>query len=331
VRGLKERVRYVHTADGCRLGITELVDPAPPTAPANLPVLLLHGFAQNRLAFTLGALPRALLARGARVFVGELRGHGLSRAVDPNLRRHDWGLEAHLHQDLPALMGHVLAETGAPRLHLMGHSMGGMLGYAALAHEPPLASLTGWAAPLLLGAGRPVVRVAAALVPPLVRAGRPPRVPMDHFLGGLARVLSDPDAGGARRRFQRFVGLSNPHRAAPADLEAILGSADPESSRVFFELARMAGTPRPRLAGVDMIQAVRAWPGRVAAVVGASDLFAGPKSVAPLRAPGQVGLRQVFQVEEGAHVDVTMGHHVEDTVAAVWAFLSADGGPARGA
>lgn len=327
MRGLAERVRYVHAEDGHRLGITELVDPHP-TGPGHLPVLLVHGFAQNRLAFALGPLPRALLVRGCRVFLGELRGHGLSRATDPRLRRHEWGLEAHLQLDLPALIEHVLDETGAPRLHYMGHSMGGMLGYAALAFDPPLASLTGWAAPLLLGAGRPVVRVAAALIPPLVRAGRPPRVPMDLFLGGLAPLLSDPDAGRLARAFQRYVGLSNPHRAAPADLEAILGAADPESSLVFHQLARLAGDPRPVLAGVDMIQAVRAWPGRLAAVVGAADIFAGPKSVAPLAEPGHIGLRQVFVVEEGAHVDVTMGHHVEDTTAALWSFLSVDGGPA---
>ena len=139
-----------------------------------------------------------------------------------------------------------------------------------------------------------------------------------------AAALRTAEGAGRRERVRAVVEAVT----GVGDVEAILGAADPESSLVFHQLARLAGDPRPVLAGVDMIQAVRAWPGRLAAVVGAADIFAGPKSVAPLAEPGHIGLRQVFVVEEGAHVDVTVGHHVEDTTAALWTFLSVDGGPA---
>ena len=70
---------------------------------------MLHGFAQNRLAFRLGPMPQALLERGARVFLGELRGHGASRVEAGQ----SWSLATHLEVDLPALLEGVQRETGA--------------------------------------------------------------------------------------------------------------------------------------------------------------------------------------------------------------------------
>lgn len=325
VRGLRHTVRFAHTDDGHRLAVTEVDHAAAqPAEPGAIPVLLVHGFAQNRLAFALGPLPEALLALGLRVFIGELRGHGHSRDSLGATGRHDWGMAVHLQYDLPAIVQLVLQECGVSTLHFMGHSMGGLLGYAALASAPPFASLTGWAAPIWLGAGRPVVAVAARVVPPLVRLGRPARVPMNHLLGLLSSPLSDPEASWPVRALQRFVGLSNPHQASPHDLKAILGGADPESSEVFFELSQLSARRRPRVAGVDLIEAIQAWPGRLAAVVGAHDIFAGPQSVVPLQGPGHAGLRQIFCIAQGTHVDVAMGHHVPETIESLRPFLRLD-------
>ena|GEM_PF-2546231 len=324
---LNEQVRFEHTHDGQRLAITEVDRGAghPATSPRS-PALLVHGFAQNRLAFTRGPLPSVLLDLGLRVFIGELRGHGRSRPslAGGTFERHDWGMQDHLRYDLPALMTHVLRHTGAEKLHYMGHSMGGLLGYAALASHPPFASFSGWAAPLRLGAGRPEVSLAAALIPPLVRAGRPRQVPMQHFLGALAAPLSEPEAGLPLRGLQRFLGLGNPRQSQPQDLAAILSQADPESSKVFFELARLSMQRRPKVAGVDIKAAVAGWPGPVAAVVGAHDIFAGPKSVRALDGAQHAGARQIVCVEQGTHVDVTMGHHVPDTIETLRGFLCLD-------
>lgn len=323
MRGVDERVRFVHAADGYRLAVTELSPRVVIDGPRSLPVLLVHGFAQNRLAFSLGALPHALHRVGARVFLGELRGHGLSK--DPHHRPADWDLRVHLERDLPALCAHVLEQTGARRLHYMGHSMGGILGYAALAARPPFATLTGWAAPVWLGAGRPVVRLAALAVSPAL-GFRPPHVPMDRFLGTLSRTLADPEARGPSWAFQRYTGISNPHQASPRDLEAILSGADRESPRVFGELAKMSLTRRPRICGVDLIAAIRGWRRPLAAVVGEWDIFANPKTVRPLEVGAHEGPRAVLRIPQGTHVDVTMGHHVPDTVEELWRFLSVDSG-----
>ena len=95
----RQRVRFAHTRDGERLAITEL---GAGTGPV---FVLVHGFAQNRRSFTAGPLPAELLARGARVFAAELRGHGRNRE---GLRGSpaalgEKTLQAPLHYALPAI------------------------------------------------------------------------------------------------------------------------------------------------------------------------------------------------------------------------------------
>lgn len=321
-----ERTEFVATADGQRLALTEGVGPEGPGPAGGVAFLLVHGFAQNRRGFTLGPLPASLLARGARVFLGELRGHGDSR-VDA---QHRWGLRTHLEQDCPALIAGVLERAGVQRVHFVGHSMGGLLGCALLARGLPLASLTAAATPLMLGASRPLVRLASLLVGPFATfAPGPRRIPMDRLLGLLSGPLSQADARGAVRALQRLTRLANPVAAPPAALRAILASADPESPKVMEELARNAVFVRPRLAGVDLLKAVREAVQPIAAVVGSNDIFAPRAAVAPLEQGRHAGPRRVIEIAGGTHVDAVMGDHVPATVEALWSFLVEGAGRAR--
>lgn len=316
--GSHERLHKVEAGDGQKLALTEVRAGRARPASGGPAFLLLHGFAQNRLSYTAGPLPRELLGRGARVFLGELRGHGDSHTdqIEP------WTLETHLGLDCPALLEGVREAARVERVHLMGHSMGGLLGCALLAREAPLASLTALATPIVLGAERALVRLASLFVGPLATlAPRGRRVPMDLFLRALARPLSSPDASAPLRLFQRLTGLASPAHADPNALAAVLASADRESPRVCEELARNAVLRRPRLAGVDLVEAVRGSPLPIAAVVGTADIFAPRAAVAPLEAPGQRGPRRILEVAGGTHIDVTVGHHVPDTVAQLWDFL----------
>jgi pimeloyl-ACP methyl ester carboxylesterase len=315
---LREIPRAARASDGQRLALVEVALPGPRRPRSEVAFLLLHGFAQNRRSFTLGPLPGALLERGARVFVGELRGHGESRVE----RGHAWSLRTHLELDCPALLAAVRGEAGVERVHLVGHSMGGLLGCALLATGAPLASLLAVASPIVLGAGRPLVRLASLVAGPFATlAPRHHRVPIHRVLAALARPLSRPDARGASRLLQRATGLANPAAAPPEALRAVLASADPESPAVFEELARNAVLARPRLAGVDLVTALRASPLPVAAVVGSRDVFAPRAAVAPLDEPGHAGPRLVVEVPGATHVDVAIGHHVPATVARLWDFL----------
>jgi pimeloyl-ACP methyl ester carboxylesterase len=305
-----ERVRTIVTSDGARLALTELYHGAPRQGGPRF--LLLHGFAQNRLAFTLGPLPRLLLERGARVFVGELRGHGRSRA-HRQIPRHS--LETHLTIDVPRL----IEELGPP-VHLIGHSMGGYLGYAMLSQPGALASLATFGAPVLLGSGRRLVRMASILAAPIGSAA-PGAIPMDHFLRLLSSFVAAPDARGLTRAVQLLTRLASPEAAAPHAIETILANADPASPSIFVELAKMALAREPRIAGVDLVKSLLAAPIPVAAIIGSDDAFGDRLGLRPFDLPEQAGPRLVIEVPGGSHVDLTIGHHLPATIERLWPFL----------
>ena len=303
-----EDVRYITTSDGARLALTEILRGAPKDGPR---FLLIHGFAQNRLAFTLGPLPELLIERGARVFVAELRGHGRSR--DHRAPRHS--LEAHLSIDLPEIIDHV----GAP-VHLMGHSMGGYLGYAMLARSGAISSLTTFGAPVLFGRGRYLLKLASIVAGPIAEA-LPGSLPMDHFLRLLSAVLAEPDARGVTRALQVLTRLASPKHAAPEAIAAILANADPASPSIFVELAKMAMAKEPRICGVRLVEALLRAEIPVATIVGSNDVFGGRLGAAPFEVPGQGGPRLVVEVPGGTHVDITIGHHLPETMERLWPFL----------
>lgn len=314
---LSETVRFVEASDGQRLALTEVHGPAA-AANAGPAFLLVHGFAQNRRGFTLGPMPHSLLERGARVFLGELRGHGDSR-VD---RSHDWSLTTHLDEDCPALIEGVREAAAVDRVHYVGHSMGGLLGCALLARNQPLASFTAAATPLLLGAARPLVRLASLVVGPFATlAPKPRRIPMDLFLRALATPLSQADARGALWALQRLTRLANPVAAPPDALREILATADPESPHVMEELARNAVLMRPELAGVDLVEALRGASLPIAAIVGTADIFAPRAAIAPIDEGEHAGPRTVVEIDGGTHVDAVMGDHVPETIESIWSFL----------
>jgi alpha-beta hydrolase superfamily lysophospholipase len=64
------------------------------------------------------------------VYVVELRGHGRSARPAGGFR---WTCDDYLQRDLPALLRAVCADARADAVHLVGHSMGGILAlsYAA--------------------------------------------------------------------------------------------------------------------------------------------------------------------------------------------------------
>jgi pimeloyl-ACP methyl ester carboxylesterase len=122
---------------------------------ASLPVVLCHGLGANRYVFDLRGEPSLALflkRRGWDVWVAELRGSGMSDR--PGLLwsdvPYDPRFEDLLNEDVPAIIDHVLAKTGAPALHWVGHSMGGMLVQAHLSRnlDTPMASAVTIGSPL---------------------------------------------------------------------------------------------------------------------------------------------------------------------------------------
>ena len=134
----------VRTEDGWTLSLTRY-RPRPQAFPQPLlgvPLLLVHGYTQNRRAWSSGEFVKSMLYFGADLFLLELRGHGKSgieqqrreaRANGTELPEdldYLWDLDSHLLFDLPAAIAEVKRVTGRERIFYCGHSLGGILGYA---------------------------------------------------------------------------------------------------------------------------------------------------------------------------------------------------------
>jgi pimeloyl-ACP methyl ester carboxylesterase len=146
----EEAVHFVTTSDGWRL--TLACYPRHGAPRTRCPVLLCHGLGANRFTFDLGRAPSLavyLAHAGFDVWSLELRGHG--RSDRPGLgsrHRFGWSFDDYLRRDLPAAIAKVLDTTGTPQLHLVGHSMGGILCLCYCGTAPEIRSATALAASL---------------------------------------------------------------------------------------------------------------------------------------------------------------------------------------
>ena len=93
-------------------------------------MLLVHGFGQNRYAWHLPSrsLVNHLARAGFDVFNLDLRGHGRSRDLGARMPK---GVADYIREDLPIAVEEVQRHTGNKPVFLVGHSLGGLVCYAA--------------------------------------------------------------------------------------------------------------------------------------------------------------------------------------------------------
>jgi polyhydroxyalkanoate synthase subunit PhaC len=96
------------------------------------PVLLVHGYGQNRYAWHLPSrsFSNYLARAGFDVFNLDLRGHGRSRHLGAHRPTH---VTDYVSEDVPAAVEEVQRISGLRPVYYIGHSMGGLIGYAAAA------------------------------------------------------------------------------------------------------------------------------------------------------------------------------------------------------
>ncbi len=102
------------------------------------PVLLVHGMGANHFNWDYRrevSLAASLQDEGWDVWIPDLRGDPGTRAPARRDAR-EFDFDHHATQDLPAIVDAVLEATSAEQLSWVGHSMGGMLLYTALAQYP---------------------------------------------------------------------------------------------------------------------------------------------------------------------------------------------------
>ena len=93
-------------------------------------VLMVHGYGQNRYAWHLPSrsFVNHLASVGFDVFNLDLRGHGRSRHLGAHPPK---DLSEYVREDIPAAVDSVQRLSGHDRVFLMGHSLGGLICYAA--------------------------------------------------------------------------------------------------------------------------------------------------------------------------------------------------------
>lgn len=184
-RSLYEKSSYsAMTDDGWELAITRY-QPTPQDFPQPLlgeVLLLLHGFSQNRHAWTSGEFVKNLLFFGLDVHILELRGHGkssvaLQRQAHATSGRplpadidYQWDIDSYFLSDLPAGVAAIKRMTQRDRIFFCGHSMGGMLGYGYAGLHDDLEGLITIGAAADLGRGFLLLR-AFAFTSPVLSAG----------------------------------------------------------------------------------------------------------------------------------------------------------------
>jgi pimeloyl-ACP methyl ester carboxylesterase len=134
----------VDTDDGWRLVITRYRPRSQPWPQPlfGVPLLLVHGYTQNRRAWNAGEFVKNMLYFGADIFLLELRGHGKSSVAAQRRRarregtplpadvEYQWDLDSYLLDDLPAAVRAVKRVSGREKIFYCGHSLGGILGFA---------------------------------------------------------------------------------------------------------------------------------------------------------------------------------------------------------
>jgi len=132
---------FAYTQDGWRLGVRRY-RPAQPD-PGKLPVVLCHGLGLNATFWTItdDHLPAQLAASGYEVFLFDLRasGENARQGVGGHFNRFlretpfrergesNWSVDDVVRYDMPAIIDHVVQQTGRDQVNWIGHSLGGMI------------------------------------------------------------------------------------------------------------------------------------------------------------------------------------------------------------
>ncbi|MFZ5722195.1 MAG: alpha/beta fold hydrolase [Pseudomonadota bacterium] len=306
-------VSFVRTDDDWQLAISHYRNNRQWPATRRHPVLLCHGLGANRLAWDVDrghSLPQWLVNQGYDVYAVELRGHGLSeRPGSTSGKRHDWGFAEYCTRDLPAALDFVLTHTQRQQLHLLGHSMGGILLYcrAALADTR--------------------IRSGIAIGSSLDYSGLPtlfhrlvPFTALTHLLPAVPLDLPARFSGWASAYSTKLIDptLVNPDNVDPAVYRKMASNIlHPVSGRVLRDLREIiAGRGLPSAGGesYDALLQANGYPFPVLAISGEADIQCPPATAARFGTQHRAFGRRHGQRHDYGHHDLLMGLHAEEEV-----------------
>jgi pimeloyl-ACP methyl ester carboxylesterase len=245
------------------------------------PVLLVHGFGQNRYAWHLPARSFAnhLARAGFDVFNLDLRGHGRSRHFGARTPR---SVDEYVSEDLPIAVEEVLSHTNGRAPFLVGHSLGGLVSYAAAPKlRGAVAGIASVGSPYHFTRGSFSLQALAVFFDALRRAGVPkigvplPLSPVGTFIRTFRRVAESPFYPIPVRGWH--VGALEPH-VLDQHLRLAFDRAGMAEMRDMFEWGaqRRFGGPTQ-----DYVERFEAMDLPLLVVAGSNDDLAPPASVRP--------------------------------------------------
>jgi polyhydroxyalkanoate synthase len=280
------------------------------------PIVLVHGFGQNRYAWHLPerSFVNYLADQGFDVFNVDLRGHGRSQQLGARPSR---GVDDYIRGDLPAVLDGVLELTGFQRAFMMGHSLGGICVAAAAALDVErVAGVITVGPPHALGRGHMVLRsFLQALGHTVGRVGlwRGSRLRLPVDLVGKAvhatRLAWDSNIAPLPVRPYKPGSLSADEVASYVRSfdGATLGTADD-----LVQLA-LTGELRSRAHGQSYTKLIEHSPLPLLALSGGADLLANPGSVRPMYERSRSRDKQYLKVDAG-HSDLLIGNQAPELV-----------------
>jgi polyhydroxyalkanoate synthase len=281
------------------------------------PVILVHGFGQNRYAWHMPerSFANYLADRGFDVFNVELRGHG--RSAELGSARSSQGIDDYIRGDLPAVIDAVLERSGFDKAFLVGHSLGGLCASAAAAaRSEQVAGVVTIGSPHALGRGHLVLGSGLKL--------------LGHTIGSTGVFRSSQmkfpvDLIGKALHAARFAFDSKfapipvrgwkPGAFEAGELTSYVRSFDAESFSTVDDLIMLAATGelRSRVDGSSFTQRIEHNELPLLAISGGADSLANPSAVKPLYERSRSRDKQYVKVDFG-HGDLLVGKHAPEDV-----------------
>lgn len=279
------------------------------------PVLLVHGFGQNRYTWhnARRSFSAYLATHGWDVFNVDLRGHGRSRRFGAPRPR---GLDDYIRYDVPAFAREALALSGRPRLFFVGHSMGGLLSYSVAGSElrDRTAGVVSIGSPYKFGRGSATLLALRALAAAV------------HFTGAFdenpvfpMRALGKHLRKRATLWDQRFPAPIRPWRPGSVEREVLDDYLERAFDRTSFTVgvdilrAGQEGRFVSKDKRVDYTTAFEMLEAPLLVIAGTDDMLAPPASVRPAYERSRSTDRTYREYPLG-HVDLIIGREAPVTV-----------------
>ena len=286
----------------------EGVDPETFALPTRAPLLLIHGYGQNRYAFHLPSrsLVNHLALSGFDVFNVDLRGRGRSGHL--GAKRPGTVLDF-VHHDVPAALDVIEELRGPGPVFLIGHSLGGIVSYCtAVEEEERIAGVVSLGAPYHFTRGSPWLTLLGGALLTLDAKLELPNLPVPARTYGWfvrrARRLVDsrlyplPLRGFHRGSVEEKV--LREHMALAMDIGSL------STMRGMFSRAREAKRGDADAGLFGYVRQFEALDKPLLIISGRFDDLAPPKSVQPAFARSRSTDKTYRQLPFG-HVDMLVG------------------------